>query len=1167
MKRKLIYMFVFILLMFSLVGCNEEMIIQGILGNQGTQSEITTQGPQGDSGKDGRSVVSITLTSSDDNIDTYTITYSDNTTTTFAVTNGKDGVDGAQGIQGIQGVPGKDGHTPIITIQNGYWYIDGVNTNVLAEGVKGETGKGISSIEKTSTEGLVDTYTITFTDGTTTTFTVTNGQDAASISKVEYDSFGRLVFTLSNGVVLDPVELPDLEVHEHDFCEWIIVKNPTCIEKGVESRFCLECNYTESRFVDELGHDEVVTKKAKLPTNELTGTSEEKQCRRCNEITQQQTFLDAKGTDWMVEDGHIKILMIGNSYTQDASNVAQPDGGSQMFSIIQSMVGDDVEVTLAIIINGGKGMNWHATKAENDEQAYTLQVISTSNPKWKNVKKVSPREALSWTDWDIVTLQPYNVNTSTGIEQSAYPEQTNEKFNPFEVSTGYLLDYVNLYAPQAEVYCYMHWAQTKATNINTNLSAYNKIGEYFINVTDLDGELSGKRFSAVVPVGLAIQNARSTYLAQLQYNTSAYDDNNLNYVTDAQIGLQRDGGHVSYNIGRYIAGLTFAEMIIPQDIRDADYIIPDIRKTESVGILPEEYSVIARKSVYAAIVNWKNGITTVTNIDEYEKNPIEIYCGSFTDFVMFETEINNDNITEYLSKKLYEDMVLENFKYLGCSNNKYEFKVIVKYGYTTREFIFNCGYKLEKTIELQYDDYLDEIEKITTDSPIEFFDDDCLEIITINNKKMFHANNVGQVVIKTNDGLYEIIVNKAKISLVLIMGQSNAGCHFDNATSDITNPLGTAYWWKTVSSKEPVNYIEPSMGFHAPLLAEMYAQSVADNNPIKNVMIWHEGTTSLNGKSIVAWVPKKGDLSKMTGTVTMVSNCINYYEQNADKYEIVNKGMYWYQGESDVNMDPQLYTDLFMDLWGCLQEVGMDYVAFFRVRKGISYNTIGTNHEDLDYHKALAAQIKMINDNENFYMATSITENWTGDDSTEHTVDIINYITLMNEYSGSDILTDEYDNNATYSNGKLTTTMYTLFGAKRVNYCHYGKFGAAIIGADAAYNMYNALYKNNVSIIQGDTSGKPINQNISKIGDTIKLDLSSINYNLSFRANNGSKAGVLSITVLADSLDITNDVICMAGNNYGTVDRTLLSNYDDVTILVMYDTFDIDTGIVIYEIV
>ena len=49
-----------------------------------------------------------------------------------------------------------------------------------AEGIKGDTGNGISSIAKTETEGLVDTYTITFTNGDTTTFTVTNGADGTN---------------------------------------------------------------------------------------------------------------------------------------------------------------------------------------------------------------------------------------------------------------------------------------------------------------------------------------------------------------------------------------------------------------------------------------------------------------------------------------------------------------------------------------------------------------------------------------------------------------------------------------------------------------------------------------------------------------------------------------------------------------------------------------------------------------------------------------------------------------------------------------------------------------------------------------------------------------------------------------------------------------------------
>lgn len=52
--------------------------------------------------------------------------------------------------------------------------------------LKGQEGQSIKSIEKTSTSGIVDTYTITLTDGTTSTFTVTNGGNGneAEIEKI-----------------------------------------------------------------------------------------------------------------------------------------------------------------------------------------------------------------------------------------------------------------------------------------------------------------------------------------------------------------------------------------------------------------------------------------------------------------------------------------------------------------------------------------------------------------------------------------------------------------------------------------------------------------------------------------------------------------------------------------------------------------------------------------------------------------------------------------------------------------------------------------------------------------------------------------------------------------------------------------------------------------------
>lgn len=73
-------------------------------------------------------------------------------TSTLDVMNGVNGADGKDGQNGAKGDPGQDG-------------------------INGQDGIGISKIEKTKTEGLIDTYVITFSDDSTFEYTVTNGKD------------------------------------------------------------------------------------------------------------------------------------------------------------------------------------------------------------------------------------------------------------------------------------------------------------------------------------------------------------------------------------------------------------------------------------------------------------------------------------------------------------------------------------------------------------------------------------------------------------------------------------------------------------------------------------------------------------------------------------------------------------------------------------------------------------------------------------------------------------------------------------------------------------------------------------------------------------------------------------------------------------------------------
>lgn len=57
------------------------------------------------------------------------------------------------------------------------------------QGPRGKTGNGIANIEKTNTIGLVDTYTITFTNGTTFDFNVTNANAGNTYTRSEIDQF------------------------------------------------------------------------------------------------------------------------------------------------------------------------------------------------------------------------------------------------------------------------------------------------------------------------------------------------------------------------------------------------------------------------------------------------------------------------------------------------------------------------------------------------------------------------------------------------------------------------------------------------------------------------------------------------------------------------------------------------------------------------------------------------------------------------------------------------------------------------------------------------------------------------------------------------------------------------------------------------------------------
>ena len=162
-------------------GIQGEQGIQGIQGEQGIQGiqgETGPQGPQGEPFTIKKTYSSVSEMNADFNnmalgdyvmiansveVEDNAKLYTRGQSAWIFITDfsGATGIQGPQGERGPQGIQGEQG-------------IQGIQG---PQGIQGIAGVGITSVTKTSTSGNVDTYTILFTNNSTTTFQVTNGDD------------------------------------------------------------------------------------------------------------------------------------------------------------------------------------------------------------------------------------------------------------------------------------------------------------------------------------------------------------------------------------------------------------------------------------------------------------------------------------------------------------------------------------------------------------------------------------------------------------------------------------------------------------------------------------------------------------------------------------------------------------------------------------------------------------------------------------------------------------------------------------------------------------------------------------------------------------------------------------------------------------------------------
>ncbi|MBR7185804.1 MAG: DUF4886 domain-containing protein, partial [Clostridia bacterium] len=252
-------------------------------------------------------------------------------------------------------------------------------------------------------------------------------------------------------------------------------------------------------------------------------------------------------------------------------------------------------IVLGNLYYGGCSLAQHLTFAKKNEAAY--QYYKNTAGTWTSTKNCTLETALLDEDWDYISMQ--ETSKTNGLK-SSYAN----------VLSG-LIDYVRTKNTTAELIWHMTWAYQQDSTHSAFPrygSSQQKMYEMIVDCTKTC-ILTEERISLVIPCMTSIQNARTSFLGDT---------------------LTRDGYHLDYQIGRYIAGLTWYAAITGASVEH-------IRYNPAPASITEDMLAVARESVRNAIAEphavtlsklteGERPTVTVTKDDpSVEHNPADFY--------------------------------------------------------------------------------------------------------------------------------------------------------------------------------------------------------------------------------------------------------------------------------------------------------------------------------------------------------------------------------------------------------------------------------------------------------------------------------------------------------------------------------------------------------------
>ena len=220
----------------------------------------------------------------------------------------------------------------------------------------------------------------------------------------------------------------------------------------------------------------------------------------------------------------LKILAIGNSFSTDSMQY--------LYEIMKA--GGVEEIVLGNLYYAGCSLDQHYQFGRTDSASYTY--YKNTGRGWVKTESYKMSQSLTDEKWDYVSLQ--QTSKTCGLANS-YGKLDE------------MIEMVKEKCPDAKLIWNMTWAYQQDST-HSSFPNYNndQMTMYNMIIDVVNTVIAPLNFDIVIPCMTSVQNARTSFMGDT---------------------LTRDGYHLDYYIGRYIAGLTWYAAITGGDVDTITY--------------------------------------------------------------------------------------------------------------------------------------------------------------------------------------------------------------------------------------------------------------------------------------------------------------------------------------------------------------------------------------------------------------------------------------------------------------------------------------------------------------------------------------------------------------------------------------------------------------------